>query len=429
MNKKICVFFTIILLFIFVTGCSSSPENTTEIYTVKSVNAKFQGKLVSRSIEQYDYDPSIYELKVTNGQKVSAGTVLLSLSDSGKESLSSTLKDEHDISATQSAKMTAVNELNCIKKGDYSLSEVLASEYTSLKEQLTEIQNEIKAQEIVIETAKITYEYEVAALKKDLQPTTEQPPETEATDVTDEEEQPEEPVEEPVDNTEILLEIEKLTKLYEKEQETNNLQLEKLKKQQSEVQSKINNFGSSPAVKNRIKELEQEISGYDQTEQKYNQQVEALSSDCVMAKCDGLVVIDATTLYVYSNAVDFCFTTPAQNFQKFYNSDTKYNLQYNNEVVGTIELSYYVPSQTEDMYNLIYAVSCSKEVMLLTNTYAYMVSGEEIFIPAAYISRYDNGDFYVLKNGEEVKVEAVLVDGQYKLISGLNVGDKIEKIN
>ena len=91
-------------------------------------------------------------------------------------------------------------------------------EYTSLKEQLTEIQNEIKAQEIVIETAKITYEYEVAALKKDLQPTTEQPPETEATDVTDEEEQPEEPVEEPVDNTEILLEIEKLTKLYEKEQ-------------------------------------------------------------------------------------------------------------------------------------------------------------------------------------------------------------------
>ena len=81
------------------------------------------------------------------------------------------------------------------------------------------------------------------------------------------------------------------------------------------------------------------------------------------------------------------------------------------------------------MYNLIYAVSCSKEVMLLTNTYAYMVSGEEIFIPAAYISRYDNGDFYVLKNGEEVKVEAVLVDGQYKLISGLNVGDKIEKIN
>ncbi len=428
MNKKICVFFAIILLFTLVTGCSSSPENTTEIYTVKSENAKFQGKLVSRSVEQYDYDPSTYELKVTNGQKVSAGTVLLSLSDSGKESLSSTLKDEHDINTTQSAKSTAVNELNCIKKGDYSLSEVLASEYTSLKEQLTEIQNEIKAQEIVIETAKITYEYEIAALKKDLQPTTEQTPTTEATDVTDEE-QPEEPIKEPVDNTEILLEIEKLTKLYEKEQETNNLQLEKLKKQQSEVQSKINNFGSSPAVKSRINELEQEISRYAQAEQKYNQQVEALSSDCVVAKCDGLVVIDATTLYVYSNTVDFCFTTPAQNFQKFYNSDTKYNLQYNNEVVGTIELSYYVPSQTEDMYNLIYTVSCSKDVMLLTNTYAYMVSSEEIFIPAAYISQYDNGGFYVLKNGEKVKVEVAMVDGQYKLISGLNVGDKIEKIN
>ena len=105
MNKKICVFFTIILLFIFVTGCSSSPENTTEIYTVKSENAKFQGKLVSRS-EQYDYDPSTYELKVTNGQKVSAGIVLLFCD--AVESLSSTLKDEHDISATQSAKMTAV---------------------------------------------------------------------------------------------------------------------------------------------------------------------------------------------------------------------------------------------------------------------------------------------------------------------------------
>lgn len=37
--------------------------------------------------------------------------------------------------------------------------------------------------------------------------------------------------------------------------------------------------------------------------------------------------------------------------------------------------------------------------------------------------------YLLLKNGEEVKVEAVLVDGQYKLISGLNVGDKIEKIN
>ncbi len=426
MNKKICIFLVTILLFSLVTGCNNSPENTTEIYTVKSENAKFKGKLVSRSIEQYDYDPSTYELKVTNGQKVSAGTVLLSLSDSGKESLSSALKDEHDISATQSAKSTAVNELNCIKKGDYSLSEVLASEYISLKGQLTEIQNEIKAQEIVIETAKITYEYEITALKKDLKPT--QTPSTNTTDVTDEE-QPEEPIEEPVDNTDILLEIEKLTKLYEKEQETNNLQLEKLKKQQSEVQSKINNYGSSPTVKRRINELEQEISGYDQAEQKYNQQVEALSSDCVVAKCDGLVVIDATTLYVYSNTVDFCFTTPAQNFQKFYNSDTKYNLQYNNEVVGTIELSYYVPSQTEDIYNLIYTIRCSREVMLLTNTYAYMVSGEEIFIPAAYISQYDNGGFYVLKNGEEVKVEVAMVDGQYKLISGLNVGDEIEKIN
>ena len=67
--------------------------------------------------------------------------------------------------------------------------------------------------------------------------------------------------------------------------------------------------------------------------------------------------------------------------------------------------------------------------MFVTNTYAYMVSGEEIFIPAAYISQYDNGGFYVLKNGEKVKVEVAMVDGQYKLISGLNVGDKIEKIN
>ena len=155
MNKKICVFFAIILLFTFVTGCSSSPENTTEIYTVKSENAKFQGKLVSRSVEQYDYDPSTYELKVTNGQKVSAGTVLLSLSDSGKESLSSTLKDEHDISATQSAKTTAVNELNCIKNGDYSLSEVLASEYTSLKEQLTEIKTKSKHRKLLLKQPRL----------------------------------------------------------------------------------------------------------------------------------------------------------------------------------------------------------------------------------------------------------------------------------
>lgn len=428
MNEKICVFLAIILLFTLVTGCSDSPKNKTEIYTVKSENAKFRGKLVSRSIEQYDYDSSTYELKVINGQKVSAGTVLLSLSDSGKESLSSSLKDEHDINATQTAKSTAANELNCIKKGDYLLSEVLSSEYSSLKEQLTEIPNEIRAQEIVIETAKINYEYELAALEKDLESPTEQMFETEVTDVTDET-QPDGLTEETVDNTKILLEIEKLTKLYEKEQETNNLQLDKLKKQQSEVQSKINNFGSSLAVKNRIRELEQEIAGYTQTEQKYNQQVEALSSDCVVAKCDGLVVIDSNIIYVYGNTVDFRFTTTAQNFQKFYTPETQYNLQYNNEIVGTIELSYYVPSQTEDMYDLVYTVSSTKDVRLLTNTYAYMVSGEEIFIPTAYISQNDNGDFYVLKNGEEVKVEVTVIDGQYKMISGLNVGDKIEKIN
>lgn len=313
--------------------------------------------------------------------------------------------------------------MNCIKEGDYSQSETLASEYSSLREQLTEIQNEISAQEIVIETARITYEYEAAALEKELETVGEQIFVT-ATDVIGEVQ-----FEEPVDNTKVLLEIEKLARLYEKEQETNNLQLDKLRKQQSEIQTKVDNFSSSSTVNSRIKELEKEISGYDKTEQKYNQKIEALSSDCVMAKCDGVVVIDETTLYVYSNTVDFIFTTTAQNFQKFYNFDTKYNLQYNNEIVGTIELSYCVPSQTEDMYDLIYTVDCSDDVMLLTNTYAYLVSDEGVFIPDAYISQNDDGDFYVMKDGEEVKVKAAMVDGQCKLISGLNVGDKIEKIN
>lgn len=411
MNKKVCIFLVVTFLLTFLAGCSDSQDDSTKTYTIKSESTRFQGKLVSSIIEQYEYDSSIYELKVANGQQVTAGTVLLSLSDTGKESLSSNLKDEYDIGTTQSAKSRATSELNSIKKGDYSLSETLAAEYSSLKEQFAELQTEIKAQKIVIETAKINYEYEFAALKNNEVPTEETL------------------AEETTDDSETVLEIEKIAKLYEKEQETNNLQLEKLKKQYSEIQSKINNYGSSATVKSRIKELEQEIAGYDQAEQKFNQQIEALSSDCVAAKCDGLVMINSGTIYVYSNAVDFVFTTSAQNFQKFYASDTKYNLQYNNEIVGTIELSYYVPSQTEDMYDLVYTITSSKAVLLLTNTYAYMVSAEEIFIPATYISKNDNGDFYVLKNGEEVKVDAVMVDGQYKMISGLNVGDKIEKIN
>lgn len=112
MNKKSCTFFLIVLLAVLVTGCTDLSENSIEeSYTVKSENAKFQGKLVSRSIEQYSYDSSTYELNVTNGQNVSAGEVLFSLSDSGKESLSSSLNDEYDINDTQTAKSTAVNEL------------------------------------------------------------------------------------------------------------------------------------------------------------------------------------------------------------------------------------------------------------------------------------------------------------------------------
>ena len=227
----------------------------------------------------------------------------------------------------------------------------------------------------------------------------------------------------------LLLEIEKLTHLYEKEQETNNLQLEKLKTQYSQIQTKINNFAASVTVKSRIKELEQEIAGYEQEEQKYNQKIEALSSDVISAKCDGLVVIESGIIYVYSNAVNFVFTTSAQNFEKFYSSNTKYNLQYNSATVGELDFSYYVPSQTEDMYGLVYSITNKNDVLLLPNTYAYMVSEEEIFIPSAYISKNVNGDFYVVKNSEEIKVDVVLIDGQYKMISGLNVGDEIEKIN
>lgn len=410
----------------FTTGCNNTPESNTDTYTIKAESARFQGRLVSSQIEQYDYDASTYELKVANGQQVTEGTVLLSLSDTGKQALISDLQDEFGIDSTQSAKTTATSELNSIKKGDYSSSEALSADYLSLKEQLNEIQTEISAQEIVIETAKINYEYEVSSLRNSVNPAPSEP--------SMEDKYTEDIPEETSDldrneDSDTLLEIEKITKLYEKEQETNNLQLEKLKKQYQDIQLKISNFASSLSVKSRVKELEEEIAGYEQNEQKFNQQLESMLSDTVSAKCDGLVVIDSDIIYVYSNEVDFVFTIPARNFQKFYFSDTKYTLQYNNEIVGEINLSYYVPSQTEDMYDLVYTISEQTDMLLLTNTYAYMVSEEEIYIPTAYISQNENGDFFVLKNNEEVTIEAVLIDGQYKMISGLNVGDKIEKIN
>lgn len=426
MVKRFCIVCAGALLLAFVPGCNSSPDNSTGTYKIKAESERFQGKLVSNTIERYEYDPQNYELKVTNGQQVKVGTVLMSMNEAAKESLASNLMDQYDIESTQSAKRIAQDELTSIMKADYSPSEALLSEYTSLKERLGEIQTEIKAQEIVIETAQINYEYELAALKKGVASVAE---EKSGEDAGTEDMAAELYAGDTSDDAEISLEIERLTKLYEQEQKNNYLQLEQLQGQYSQLQDTFNNFQASASVKNRAEQLRQEIAEYEQIEEKFKQELETMSSDAVVASCDGMVVIDVDSIYVYSNLLHFTMTVSAQNFQKMYASNDVCNLEYNNEVVGTVEFSYYIPSQTENMYDLVYAITYSKDVLPLTNTYAYMVSEEEIFIPAAYISQNADGSFFVRRNKEDVNVEVDVVDGQYKLLSGLSVGDEIERIN
>ena len=403
------------------TGCGDASASVTDSYTVRAESSRFQGKLVSSRMEQYDFDGATQELKVSNGQRITAGTVLITLSAGGKDALSADLRTEMDLSEVQADKAEAQRELELIRKGDFSESPALAGEYAALSDEFADLEPEIRAQQIVVETAEINYRYALQELI-DSAPGNDSLPQlshwfgqdlalrrAEADPAT-------------------KREMDKLTALYEKEQETNRLQLDKLNARRTEVKSLLDHFLTSPDVVSRIRELEAEIASYEKIEQDYGNRVTALDSEGIVARNDGLVVIEGNTLYVYSNHVEFVFTAPARNLQTLLTSGEGYGLEYNGQRVGQVAFSYYVPGEEDDTYNLVYSVSTSRDVLLLTNTYAYMVSQPKTYLPAAYVGQKADGSFYVLRDGVETPVEVTYTEGQYQLLSGLKEGDEIERI-
>lgn len=422
MLRKILAGIVLILAAGLMAGCGDASAPVTDTYTVRAESTRYQGKLVSSRMEQYDFDGATREVQVTNGQRITAGTVLITLSAGGKDSLSADLRTEMDLPTVQADKAEALRELEFIRKGDFSESPALAGEYTALSDEFADLEPEIRAQQIVVETAEINYNYALQELI-DNAPGNDSVPQISHWVGQDLARRRAE------SDPATKREMDKLTALYEKEQETNRLQLDKLNARRAEVKALLDNFLSCPDVISRIRELEAEIASYEKIEQEYGNRVSALDSDVIVARNDGLVVIEGNTLYVYSNHVEFVFTTPARNLQTFLTSGEGYGLEYNGQRVGQVAFSYYVPGEEDDTYDLVYSVSASPDVLLLTNTYAHMVSEPATYLPAAYVGQKDDGSFYVLRNGVETSVEVVYAEGRYQLLSGLKEGDEIERIH
>lgn len=147
------------------------------------------------------------------------------------------------------------------------------------------------------------------------------------------------------------------------------------------------------------------------------------------ADFDGQVIINDGMLELYSLSYEVVYNATQQQVSSF-EKEKQYKIEMNDEEIGAATLKYIIPNDdlsnkgVSSYYKVVFDINTDKS-LLRNNMVNIIDNSNEILVPEDYVQERD-GELFVKKNGEEIRVDLEKEKSSYRVIKGIDNGDTLE---
>lgn len=396
LKKRASKLITIIIVtVIIISACGKTEEKHKKTFEIKSSREIYMGKLNPSVVEKIDYNSSLYNLEVKNGDRIKKGDVVLQPNEFKITKDLDDLALQMNIEEIRNKVDDIQSQLNSLKNEDLSAFSDLENELKLMKNEREEVESAIDDLKSSINEKKINYYYQ----------------RDELTGLGDNRG------------------LEKLDALYKLSKDRDESKLASMRDKYAILNGKIDGFFDSRLMKSKISGLEDILRDNEHKIQAYSEKKEDIGTQKVYSKNAGIVDIKEGYVNIYSEDYLFVLNTNPHNIEKFGLKDKSFTLQYNGCEVGKLSYAYCLPSESENLYNIYFNIEKKLDVEFFVNSFAYMLGREKVLIPKEFIGKDENDKHYVLRDNKKHFVDVNLIDKEYELVKGLEVGDQIEEVD